>query len=229
LTQLLDNIDTVFFDFGDTLAYSTHSPLEIWTKTAAEHGVELRQGDIARAIAAADQACNPKVYEFRGRIEDFWDMYDRHVLNALNLADKRGKLSTAISLAFLDTRRWFRLFPETQSVLSQLRRDGYELGIISNNTDEVVERLDILGIIRYFDTVTYSQEAGAEKPDPAPFRLALKRVDRKPEECAHIGDSYEQDVTGARAIGMRPILLDRSGKYSGTDCAVVRDLRQVLG
>jgi putative hydrolase of the HAD superfamily len=229
LAKLLDSIDTVFFDFGNTLAYSTHSPLEIWTKTAAEHGVELRRRDLARAIASADQACNAKVYEFRGRIEEFWDMYDSHVLAVLNLADRRGKLRTAISLAFLDAKRWLRLFPETQSVLSQLRRDGYELGIISNSTDEMVERLEILGIIRYFDTVTYSQEAGAEKPDPAPFRLALRRVGRKPEKCAHVGDSYEEDVAGARAIGMRPILLDRSGKYPGTDCAVVRDIRQVLG
>ena len=85
-----------------------------------------------------------------------------------------------------------------------------------------------LDLVKYFDTITYSQEAGAEKPDPAPFRLALQRANRAPWECLHVGDSYEMDVVGARGVGIEPILIDRRMKYSGADCVTVRDLNGIL-
>jgi FMN phosphatase YigB (HAD superfamily) len=58
----------------------------------------------------------------------------------------------------------------------------------------------------YFDSVTYTQEAGANKPDPTIFQLALKRAGCSPNEAVHVGDSYEKDVLGARRIGIMPIL-----------------------
>jgi FMN phosphatase YigB (HAD superfamily) len=109
-----------------------------------------------------------------------------------------------------------RVFPETHSVLSELKRRGFSLGIISNNTDEIFDRMESLDLVRYFDTITYSQEAGAEKPDPAPFRLALQRANRAPWECLHVEDSYEMDVVGARGVGIEPILVDRKMKHSRT-------------
>ena len=224
----LDNIKNIFFDLGDTLGEVTHSVSEIWLDAAAENGVALEPAALLESLKAADQDYNPKVYEYKGRMPEFWGQYDAYVLSRLGIDDRDGNLSRAIGRAFVDAMRWSRVFPETHAVLSELKRRGYSLGIISNNTDEIFDRMERLDLVSYFDTITYSQEAGAEKPDPAPFRLALRRANRAPQECLHVGDSYEMDVVGARGVGIEPILVDRKMRYSGTDCVTVRDLNGIL-
>ena len=224
----MGKVDTVFFDFGDTLAYSLLPPLEMWVKVGAEHGKLLRRDSLRRALSSADQEFLPKVYEFRGRMEEFWGAYDRFVLEKLGVRDTGGHLSRAVERYFLETKKWARPFPDTHSTLSALIQKGLALGIISNNTDEVLDRLNDLDLLKYFETVTYSQEAGAEKPAPEPFRLALKRAKRKPEQCFHVGNSYEQDVAGARGVGIRPVLVDREGKHTEADCLKVQSLGELL-
>lgn len=228
LTVSLDNINTVFFDFGDTLGEITHSVLEIWLAAAAEHGLILQQDAPLEALKAADKVCSPKVYEYKGRMPEFWSLYDAFVLNKLGVSDRDGDLSRMIGSAFLDAKKWLRVFPETHSVLSKLKQRRYALGKISNNTDEIFDRMRSLDLVRYFDTITYSQEAGAEKPDPAPIKLALSRAGRVPHECLHVGDSYEMDVVGAREVGIEPVLVDRKMRYSGTDCVTIRNLDGIL-
>jgi putative hydrolase of the HAD superfamily len=66
-----------------------------------------------------------------------------------------------------------------------------------------------------------------EKPDPRLFRLALQRAGAAPEEAVHVGDLYEVDVVGARAAGIRAILLDPAGLYPEADCPRVRSLGEL--
>jgi putative hydrolase of the HAD superfamily len=208
LVASLNNVKAIFFDLGDTLGEVTRSVLEIWLEAAAENGMVLKPDALLESLKAADQNYNPKVYEYKGRMPEFWNQYDAYVLSRLGVDDRDGNLSRAISRAFVDAMKWSRVFPETHSVLSELKRRGFALGIISNNTDEIFDRMESLDLVRYFDTITYSQEAGAEKPDPAPFRLALRRANRTPGECLHVGDSFEMDVVGARGVGIEPILVE---------------------
>jgi HAD superfamily hydrolase (TIGR01549 family) len=229
LAKLLEDVRTVFFDLGDTLAYSTHTPLQIWLAVASEREMPLRKDALLQAMAEADQIYDPRLYEFKGRAEEFWHLYHQHVVGKLGLSGGGPALTEAVDHAFLDTKRWMRPFPETHSVLSELGQKGFDLGVISNNTDEMLDRMNDLDLLKYFSTVTYSQEAGAEKPAPEPFRLALKRAGRKPEQCIHVGNSLEQDIVGARGVGIEPILVDREGKHAEPGCVMVRDLRGILG
>ena len=224
---LLDGLSTVFFDFGDTLVSIT-PPIEVWVGVASERGVRVRRDSLRRATAAADQNYRSRLYGYRGRMEEFWKMYDDAVIKDLGLTDHGGRFSKAIEVAFLDTKRWMNLYPETRSVLSTLKQRGFKLGVISNNTDDMLDRLNDLDLLRYFDTLTYSQEAGAEKPAPEPFLLALRRARRKPEQCVHVGNSLEQDVAGARAVGIRPILVDREGSILDPGCKAIRTLQGLL-
>ncbi len=228
LAVSIDNINTIFFNLGNTLGETTHSVLEIWLATVAEHGLILQQDALLEALKAADQVYSPKVYEYKGRMPEFWGLYDAYVLSKLGVADRDGDLSRTVGFAFLDAKKWLRVFPETHSVLSKLKQRGYALGIISNNTDEIFDRMKSLDLVQYFDAITYSQEAGAEKPDPAPFKLALSRVGRAPHECLHVGDSFEMDVVGTRGVGIEPILVDRKMRYSRTDCVTIRNLDGIL-
>ena len=64
---------------------------------------------------------------------------------------------------------------------------------------------------------------GKVKPSPTIFRAVLELLDTPPERAAMVGDSLADDVEGARAIGMRGILLDRDGRYPAEQHAL-RDL-----
>ena len=54
---------------------------------------------------------------------------------------------------------------------------------------------------------------GRVKPHRSIFEAALAALDARPTEAAMVGDSYSDDIEGARALGMRAILLDRDGLH----------------
>jgi len=79
-----------------------------------------------------------------------------------------------------------------------------ELGILTNGTPDWTERiLDEHDLLGQFDAVVTSYEAGAHKPDGAPFELARERLPA--DEYVLVGDDYERDVEGARAAGFVPV------------------------
>jgi FMN phosphatase YigB (HAD superfamily) len=59
------------------------------------------------------------------------------------------------------------------------------------------------------DAAVGSKAHGKTKPHPSIFVAALRALDVSPDEAAMVGDSYEDDIEGARSLGMRAILLDR--------------------
>ena len=68
--------------------------------------------------------------------------------------------------------------------------------------------------------------AGARKPDPAIFAAALELAGAPPDEALHVGDTPEEDVDGARAAGIRPLLIDREG--TGGDISSLEEIGQHL-
>jgi putative hydrolase of the HAD superfamily len=82
--------------------------------------------------------------------------------------------------------------------IARLRALGLPLAVVSNWDETLPERLEAFDV----DVVVSSAEAGASKPDPAVFRLALERLGVRPERALHVGDS-PADQEGARAAGMR--------------------------
>ena len=106
---------------------------------------------------------------------------------------------------------YWNLYPETLSVLKQLKEHGFELGIVSNFDSRLFGVLRGLGIAELFDTVTISSLAQAAKPAPRIFQVALEKHAIDPEDAVHIGDSVRDDVLGARRAGLQGILVDREG------------------
>jgi putative hydrolase of the HAD superfamily len=120
-----------------------------------------------------------------------------------------------------------RLYPEVPDVLSTLREAGLRLGIISNWSWNLRKRCDQVGITPYFDHIMGSAYAGCIKPHPCIFEKALAALGVSPQRALHVGDSYEADVVGARAVGMDAVLVDRTDPEQPRDCPVVSDLRQL--
>ena len=106
----------------------------------------------------------------------------------------------------------FSAYPDVAPALSGLRDRGIRLITVSNwdcSLPRVLERCGIGGML---DGTVTSAEAGARKPEPAIFSVALELAGCEAGEALHVGDTEEEDVAGARGAGIRPLLIDREGR-----------------
>ena len=105
----------------------------------------------------------------------------------------------------------FHAFEDAAPALAELRSRGLALVVVSNWDCSLRGALAGAGLDTLVDWVVPSAQARAAKPDPAPFLRALELVGVTAEQTLHVGDSPENDLGGARAAGMRGVLLARQG------------------
>jgi len=84
-------------------------------------------------------------------------------------------------------------------------------GLISNfdHPPHVHQVLDDHGLRQWFAVIVVSGEVGVQKPHPQIFRVALEQTGLTPADVVYVGDTVD-DVQGARAAGMHPILIRRA-------------------
>lgn len=104
----------------------------------------------------------------------------------------------------------FEPFPDAAPALRELRSRGVALYCVSNWDISLEEVLDRCGLGELLDGTISSASAGARKPDPAIFAQALEQAGCGPEQALHVGDTPEEDLVGARAAGIRALLIDRA-------------------
>lgn len=120
----------------------------------------------------------------------------------------------------------FAAFPDAAPALRELRAAGHTLVVVSNWDCSLPDWLRPPGLLELVDEVVSSAVVGAAKPDPAPFRRALELAGAEPADALHVGDSPENDVEGARAAGVRAVLVVRHGT-APPGVESVRSLTQV--
>ena len=117
-------------------------------------------------------------------------------------------------------------YPDAIPGLRALRKRGLTLVIASNWDCSLPDWLRPSGLNELVDGVVTSADARAAKPDPQVFLRALKVAGAGPDEALHVGDSVENDVEGARAAGIRALLVARGGEPPA-GVATVRSLEEV--
>ena len=122
----------------------------------------------------------------------------------------------------------FDAFPEVPAVLDELRARGHALAVVSNWDASLPEVLARTGLAARVDAVVASAELGAAKPDPAPFARALELLGADAADALHAGDTVEEDIEGARAAGVRPVLVARDGATAPPGIPVIRTLEGLL-
>jgi putative hydrolase of the HAD superfamily len=119
----------------------------------------------------------------------------------------------------------FDPYPDAVAALEGLRSRGLKLVCVSNWDCSLGAVLDRCGLAEHLDGAVSSAEAGARKPDPAIFEPALSLAGCQPGEALHVGDTREEDLEGARAAGIRALLIDREG---GGDVAGLAEVAENL-
>jgi putative hydrolase of the HAD superfamily len=123
----------------------------------------------------------------------------------------------------------FRPYPDAPPALAALRAAGLRLVVVSNWDVSLHDALAATGLERQVDAAISSAQAGASKPDSALFRRALALAGGvAPSAAVHVGDRPDLDVAGARAAGIRPILVARDGAAGDGATTTIPDLSGLL-
>ncbi|MBE3134906.1 MAG: HAD-IA family hydrolase [Acidobacteria bacterium] len=221
-------IQTLFLDAGGVLVFPN------WQRVAVALGRHGLVVDGAVLAAAEPRAKRELDAEFKGRLPaarpNGWAYFD------LVLRHAGVPHSPAIDGAFAELRDydarwnlWEHVPADVVPALDRIRALGLTLVVVSNTNGTLRALLDRVGLLSRLDLVVDSFEEGVEKPDPRLFRIALEKAGARPESTVHIGDLYHVDVVGARAAGLRAVLLDCDDLYPDCDCPRVRTLGELAG
>jgi len=191
-------IDAVTLDAMGTLV-ELEDPVEALRAALAQRGVTASASDVRAAFAAEVAYYIPRAHE--GRDEESLRLLGARCagvfLDHLGAALAHAEFAPAFVSALA-----FRPLPDAAETLDALRAGGLSLGCISNWDVSLHGHLERAGLAARLDAVVSSAEAGAPKPDPAVFRLALERLGAGAERTLHVGDGGV-DREGAAAAGIR--------------------------
>jgi len=108
----------------------------------------------------------------------------------------------------------FRAYPDAPPALRALSARGVRLVVASDWDCSLPYWLARTGLAELLDGAVSSAVVGEAKPSPAVFRAALEIAGVSPAQALHVGDSVDKDVAGARAAGLRAVLMARDGLAS---------------
>jgi putative hydrolase of the HAD superfamily len=225
----------ICFDAGFTLIEPVRTTAATLAAMLANAGIAPTEAALQRAWDAAD-AWFLEEYHRPGndtwiadeRIQRTWLHHHGLMLRELGVDDPGQALAGAAIAAYAAPENW-RPYPDVAAALDALRRPGRAIGVVSDWNSRLPALLDVLGIGGRVDFVLTSATAGAAKPSPVFYRIALERAGVAPDAALMVGDSYEADVLGARAAGMDGVLLDRYARYDKLDVPIIRSLEELVG
>jgi putative hydrolase of the HAD superfamily len=217
---------TVFLDAGGVLVFPN------WTRISAglaKHGVFVDPAALARSEAPAkrtlDVGATIKATNDAGRGWIYFNLILEHAGVPVGPATEAALQE--LHAYHQESNLWELIAPDVMPVLARLRARGLHLTIVSNANGKVRVLFDRLALTGLVDCILDSHEEGVEKPDPRFFDIALARSGATRETTIHVGDLYNVDVVGARAAGLRAVLLDEAGLYPEADCPRVQSLTEL--
>ena len=207
LRAVLFDVDFTLFRPGPELGP------EGYRRVGERHGLTLDPDRYAEARIASIETLSRErdlVHD-----EEVWVAFTEQIVLGMG-GDPSGARACAVDMV----REWerhdnFALYEDALPALEVLRGHGLKVGLVSNGQRDLAEfvehhRLEV-------DAIVGSRTHGRIKPHPSIFVAALDLLDVEPGQAAMVGDSYEDDIAGARALGLRAILLDRDGLHPDED------------
>lgn len=184
-----------------------------WPLLAAELGVDVDD---------AERAMRAEMSYYREHSHEGRDAESLAELRRRCAAIVSSELGREVTPGQLMASIRFCAFPDAAPALAELRGMGLRLVCVSNWDVSLPSVLDRCGLAQSLDAVVTSAELGARKPDPAIFAAALAVAGCDPGETLHVGDTPDEDVQGARAAGIRALLIRRDGGGDIESLAAIR-------
>ncbi len=197
----------VIFDWGGTLTpWVTMDHLAAWRAYADV--LHPADADAAARVAAAVLAAEDAAWA-RARVHH----------TAFTLAQVLAVAGTPAHAPALDAfrRYWDRAThtdPEVAPMLAALKDRGLRTGVLSSTSWPAAWHEDVLhrdGVRDLFDARVWSSDLDYTKPHRAAFEAAMRAVGvEDPADCVYVGDRPYDDISGAKAAGMRAVLVPHS-------------------
>ncbi|MFM0855274.1 HAD family hydrolase [Streptococcus suis] len=195
----------LIFDVDDTL-YDQIQPFE----RALERHIEVAREQI-----------EPLYLSFRRYADEVFEatatgkmsLKDSHIYRMKHaLADFGYRVSDATALAIQIDYDYFQgqieLSPVFPEIFSWCQAQGIAMGIITNGPyRHQLRKIRTMGLVNWFELehVLISGQVGITKPNPAIFQLMEERLGMSGEDICYLGDSFENDVVGAKAANWKVI------------------------
>jgi HAD superfamily hydrolase (TIGR01549 family) len=204
------HLRAVLFDVDFTLCRpGPELSAERYARIAARHGLTLDTSRYEEAREAA--VLNLKRHPELLHDESIWHRFTEEIFTGMGgLEEIASECATEIEQGWSVSEN-FELFEDALPALEELRAARLKIGLVSNGIRDLTEfvahhRLDV-------DAIVDSRSHGRVKPHPTIFQAALELLGAAPAEAVMVGDSLEEDVEGARALGMHAILIDREDRH----------------
>ena len=201
---MLNEIKAVTLDAAGTLLEPWPSVGDVYARVAEECGIgPVSPGELNRRFAKT----------WKGKRG-----FDYSRLAWRKIVEQTFAGLTPLKPAFFDhlydefaQPRCWRVYDDVAPALEKFRARGLKIGVISNWDERLRPLLAQIGLAPYFDAVVVSAELGVHKPARAIFDHAANTLQTAPEKILHVGDSLDEDFTGARAASFEAALLEREG------------------
>jgi HAD superfamily hydrolase (TIGR01549 family) len=182
---------------------------ERYARIAARHGITLDASryDDAREAAILNLKRHPELLHD----ESIWHRFTEEIFVGMGGPEAiASECATEIEQGWAMSEN-FELYEDVIPVLEEVRAAGLRIGVVSNGIRDLSQfvahhRLDV-------DAIVDSRRHGRVKPHPTIFQAALDLLDVDAPDAVMVGDSPAEDIEGARALGMRAILIDRDERH----------------
>jgi putative hydrolase of the HAD superfamily len=215
-------VSAVVFDVDFTLAKpGPDLGPEGYARLGARYGLTLdpARHDDARRAALVDLKRHPEL----DHDEEIWIRFTQRIIEGMGGAGDTYAAACEMEGAWAHAHH-FELYEDALPTLEALRDRGLKLGLLSNSARDLEEFVGHHGLM--VDAVLTSRVHGKTKPHETIFRRMLELLDVLPGDALMVGDTIEDDVEGATAVGMRAVLVDREERYGVPDS--IADLRALL-
>jgi HAD superfamily hydrolase (TIGR01509 family) len=191
------DLDVVTLDALGTLV-ELADPVSGLRRALAAYGVRREDADVSHAFAAEVEYYLPRAHT--GSDPESLTTLRQECAGVFLEACEAGLDRAAFAPDF-DAAIEFRLLPDVLPALDALEAAGLSLACVANWDISLTDHLGRLGLTQRFHATVSSAEAGAQKPDPRPFELALERLRAQASRALHCGDS-DADSEGAARAGL---------------------------
>ena len=197
-------IRLIIFDFSGTLGYYDPAEHRRVFERLRDFNLPVNEEKAAAKLAQV-------LPDYFSRAKSWQEIADKIIqkLGIVLETDRRESLA-----AFLERKLTCKLFGDVEEVMN-LPQDKAILTLSAKFAIAQIPQL------RHFEIFS-PDIAGAQKPDLKAFLAVLEKMKADPEEAVMVGDSLENDILPALALGIKPILLDRKGNIEIDNPAITK-------